>query len=66
LGPRIVEAIEIELKKGRNRPDSDSGENRAVTSRKLARTFVHRQDIGMARSFSSLICWPAGGESLKN
>jgi tetratricopeptide (TPR) repeat protein len=57
LGPRIVEAIQIELKQRWERPNADGGEEGNVSTRKVAGTFVHGEDSGMAARFRSLICW---------
>jgi hypothetical protein len=41
LRPRIVKAIQVKLEQRRQRPDSDGGENGAVSSGELTDSFVH-------------------------
>ena len=66
LRPRIVETIQVILKKGRQRPDDDGGEDCGVSARELARASCHEANCGTASRFSQVraglaqICWLAG------
>ena len=54
LRPRIVETIQVILKKGRQRPDDDGGEDSGVSARELASVSCHGADCGTASRFSQV------------